>query len=588
MKKAHPELKNQFSKLQQSMNIRMSRLAKEKGPKENEQKKLGFLGVPDALELTAQETDDQVSKCNEYNCLYAAGNHSLQSKLRELKDETGRLRKYVAEKEYEVQKLTNRTKRLQDERILLAGPDSAATAPTKIVELSKKNREIMAQVEIEKSKCMRLQQKIIELENMVHRLKNPPTKLSPSKEKEESASEQLQVVNMKLIDCRNQMQSLKQELKIAHKVICQEIGEENVNLANLLKDSQGFRGRSFQIKALQAKVRDLERKLKGNAENELKDKNINRIKQQEKNRKQSIDVIKQELNKTQESLSDTNKKLEGTKSRNKVLSQEIKSLKSQIQMLQDKGSHDNELIDTLMTQQEKLQVIMQNVAQQNSKSSMNEQETSKKMHMQDQKAFNEIQQLKTLLEEKEEKIREYEESQNKSMTSSVNIRDSIEVASDRLTSARKEKPKEYRSIGTNTTRKLERPNCETIKPKTEELEYRCEQLSAMLKSVQNERDSLLKVNSNLSQREQSLSEQLCRLTSYRQQHHQKGDSLNKNAKLAEIENQLVLQIDENNALKETLNSVQQSHQQDVSLYNAMLDETKQVFLDTINNLVAKK
>ena len=61
------------------------------------------------------------------------------------------------------------------------------------------------------------------------------------------------------------------------------------------------------------------------------------------------------------------------------------------------------------------------------------------MHMQDQKAFNEIQQLKTLLEEKEEKIREYEESQNKSMASSVNIRDSIEVASDRLTSARKEK-----------------------------------------------------------------------------------------------------------------------------------------------------
>ena len=61
------------------------------------------------------------------------------------------------------------------------------------------------------------------------------------------------------------------------------------------------------------------------------------------------------------------------------------------------------------------------------------------MHMQDQKAFNEIQQLKTLLEEKEEKIREYEESLNKSMASSVNIRDSIEVASDRLTSARKEK-----------------------------------------------------------------------------------------------------------------------------------------------------
>lgn len=38
-------------------------------------------------------------------------------------------------------------------------------------------------------------------------------------------------------------------------VICQEIGEENVNLANLLKDSQGFRGRSIQIKALKTKIR---------------------------------------------------------------------------------------------------------------------------------------------------------------------------------------------------------------------------------------------------------------------------------------------------------------------------------------------
>jgi len=386
------------------------------------------------------------------------------------------------------------------------------------------------------------------------------------------------------------MQSLKQELKIAHKVISQEIGEENINLSNLLKDPQGFRGRSFQIKALQTKVRDLERKLKGNTENEVKDKNINRIKLQERNRKQSIEVVKQELSRTQDSLADTSKKLEGTKSRNKVLSQEIKSLKSQIQMLQDKGRHDNELIDTLMTQQEKLQVIIQNVAQQNSKSSVNELETSKKLQIQDQKAFNEIQQLKILLEEKEEKIREYEDLQNKSMTSSVNIRDSIEVASDRLTSARKEKPKEYCDVGTNTkTVNLEKLNYVVNKSKFNELEYRCEQLSAMLKSVQSEKDSLVKINDNLSQREQNLSEQLCRLTSYRQQNHQKGDSpSNKNTNLIEIENQLILQVDENNALKETLVSVQQSHQQDVNLYNAMLDETKQVFVDTINNLVARK
>lgn len=36
MKKTDPQLKDQFSKLQQSMSIRMSKLSKEKGPKENE------------------------------------------------------------------------------------------------------------------------------------------------------------------------------------------------------------------------------------------------------------------------------------------------------------------------------------------------------------------------------------------------------------------------------------------------------------------------------------------------------------------------------------------------------------------------
>jgi hypothetical protein len=42
------------------------------------------------------------------------------------------------------------------------------------------------------------------------------------------------------------------------------------------------------------------------------------------------------------------KKFEGVKSRNKVLSNEIKTLRSQMGTLVEKGRHDDELIDALM------------------------------------------------------------------------------------------------------------------------------------------------------------------------------------------------------------------------------------------------
>ena len=62
-------------------------------------------------------------------------------------------------------------------------------------------------------------------------------------------------------------------------------------------------------------------------------------------------------------------------------------------------------------------------------------------------------------------------------------------------------PKEYCDVGTNTkTVNLEKTNYVVNKSKFNELEYRCEQLSAMLKSVQSEKDSLVKINDNLSQR----------------------------------------------------------------------------------------
>lgn len=50
----------------------------------------------------------------------------------------------------------------------------------------------------------------------------------------------------------------------------------------------------------------------------------------------------------QTELQELKKKFEGVRSRNKVLSSEVKTLRSQMGTLTEKGKHDDELIDALM------------------------------------------------------------------------------------------------------------------------------------------------------------------------------------------------------------------------------------------------
>lgn len=50
----------------------------------------------------------------------------------------------------------------------------------------------------------------------------------------------------------------------------------------------------------------------------------------------------------QRELEELKKKFEGVRSRNKVLSSEVKTFRSQMGTLVEKGRHDDELIDALM------------------------------------------------------------------------------------------------------------------------------------------------------------------------------------------------------------------------------------------------
>jgi len=84
---------------------------------------------------------------------------------KELKDETGRIYKLLSERDVELQQAR---KKLQDSQMVqVAGAGGDAIASTKIVEQSKRIRELTAELEAEKTKTKQLQRQCLQAEKQL-------------------------------------------------------------------------------------------------------------------------------------------------------------------------------------------------------------------------------------------------------------------------------------------------------------------------------------------------------------------------------------------------------------------------------------
>uniref|UniRef100_A0A803V775 Coiled-coil domain containing 13 n=1 Tax=Ficedula albicollis TaxID=59894 RepID=A0A803V775_FICAL len=240
--KVNEDFKSQFKAYQEQQQRRLQNLVERKKEKQNSQKNTG----------STKETVRALSDLNLFKkgppvkedaskSFLEAENEQLQNQLREVRDENCRLYKLVSEKDFEIKQLQ---KRVQEERLALSGVSGLAgdVAATKIVELAKKNREMTAEFESERARVKQLNHKVKELErelqaatDQIHSLGGDAAGIKESTLKMlqgnlaespemKALQEKLSTANMKVTEYRNQLQNVKQELKLTQKVPLQGAG----------------------------------------------------------------------------------------------------------------------------------------------------------------------------------------------------------------------------------------------------------------------------------------------------------------------------------------------------------------------------
>ncbi|XP_036886478.1 coiled-coil domain-containing protein 13 isoform X3 [Sturnira hondurensis] len=366
----------------------------------------------------------------------------LRGQLRETADENGRLYKLLKERDFEIKHLK---KKIEEDRFAFTGTAGVAgdVIATKIVELSKKNRVLVAESEGAKARVKRLSKRVQELEQELQtalarlpakgaadagaRTPRAPAGDRPLPEAPEVkvVQDRLAAANLKMSDLRNQIQCLRQELRVAQKVLASEVGED-VNVQQLLSSPGTWRGRAQQILVLQSKVRELEKQLGqsqsqsvGTASDELsvcpdprkltaQDRNLLRIRILEREKQEGLEKLAGERDVLQRELEELRRKSEGLRARNKVLASEVKTLRSQMGTLMEKGRHDDELIDALMDQLKQLQEILGSLSLQEEKTRASQHRLGQQLNNEAQQSSSLVAQLRAMVAEREAKVRQLE------------------------------------------------------------------------------------------------------------------------------------------------------------------------------------
>jgi chromosome segregation ATPase len=219
----------------------------------------------------------------------------------------------------------------------------------KITELSKTNRHLNARLSSQNTRCRELESKIHQLEKMlfeqecqIKENKQLQRECEPSELQQ--LNDELERTKRKLFESSNQNHQLKNELKMAHKCLQQEIGIE-ANISQILQGNTNWRGRAQQIAMLQSKINELKEKF----DSDFESFETNRIplKRLESVRRMEIESLNKELEDCKNELDDVKQKLVALKTRNKNLGDDLNNYKLKTLELMEKSKNDDDYIQSL-------------------------------------------------------------------------------------------------------------------------------------------------------------------------------------------------------------------------------------------------
>ena len=545
----------------------------------------------------------------------------LHRQVEQLQLENAQLHTSLKGKDHDLSEL-KRTR--EEEKVALGG---GSTATQRIVELSKKNREITAELTAEKNRVRQLQRKLKEAEAVEKPASDPRKRNSEAAQKKELQSgatsrnesecvltlaqlqEQLLQAKQKGTDYRNQCQLLKQDLKVAHKVLVKETGE-GVSVSALLSGESGWRGRAQQIIVLQNKVAELKQQLekaqsdgsrqaaRSGGEADVRQKaTIHKI---ETERKRNLEEALSEMASLKSEYAKVQQQHSALRARNKTLTSDVKSLRSQLSTMLQKTTHSDEQIQapsltrgkctsTTSTGRDETRLLEweheRDVLQQANHS----------LQTQLSKCLVELQSLRDTMAGTNSKV--------PPPSSSLERHDGPKAAKLSLPPLVPPLSCSNRKPHRPPTRTLTRKSLSAGQPSAQQLDSNVIEAQTIAQVSQAERDRLLELTGTLQQRLDATTDRLVRLeTEVRSQRrhdikhvhgglsskHHSGSILETEVRrkpgVTELEHKLALQLDENAVLKETLELTREEKMEDVMLFHGMLQEAKQLFVDSLQKL----
>lgn len=272
--------------------------------------------------------------------------------FQDLIDKNKNLVSKVDEQNYEIAELKCKIDTLNDiinsEQLDIVGKGSNI-ASNKIIDLSKKNRQLTAELQAFKCKygLLEAQNKILETESKekvsggdgIGDVEYPPE--HELKSQLNGLQAKLGITSSKLCEVLSQNSQLKNDLKLAQKCIQQEIGE-NMTLTALSQGNSNWRGRAQQICNLQSKICELKIRLSENCATEDKCKP-----KRETNKSCEIDALKKDLAIANQTINELTFKISALKARGKILNEECAACKAKSLLLLDKSKLDEEYIKEL-------------------------------------------------------------------------------------------------------------------------------------------------------------------------------------------------------------------------------------------------